>query len=181
MDRLLRALHIGVLDLVSSAELQERLPAAQRNVQPIALVSAENAGLARFAADQVLEMRDFNKSFLRRLRPRLAVDRSDWLRFVLIKLDAHRSTGFFPRSSAATLLVDRHYSSLEPYRRLQPNLYAVSLAGGCVAALDFGVRQLPDAATARAAPADRSSAHRARAQLLPITLWGGCVTLGWKL
>jgi hypothetical protein len=32
----------------------------------------------------------------------------------------------FPRSTAgATLLVDRHYNSLQPYRRLQPNIYAV--------------------------------------------------------
>src|SRR5579863_3360671 len=55
MDRLLRALHIGVLDLVNTAELQKRLPAARRDVEPIAVVAAENAALARFAAHQVLE------------------------------------------------------------------------------------------------------------------------------
>ena len=134
MDRLLRALRIGVLDLVNERELQRRLPAVRGDVEPIAMVSAENAALARFADDQVLEMRNFNKSFLRRLRPLIAVDRSDWLRFVLIKVDARSSGGFFPRSNAATLLVDRHYNSLQPYRRLQPNLYAVSVAGKCVAA-----------------------------------------------
>jgi len=134
MDRLLRALRIGVLDLVNDRELQKRMPAGQRGVEPIAVVSAENAGLARFAANQVLEMRNFNKSFLRRLRPLIAVDRSDWLRFVLIKLDARSSGGFFPRSIATTLLVDRYYNSLEPYRRFHPNLYAISVAGGCVAA-----------------------------------------------
>jgi hypothetical protein len=30
-----------------------------------------------------------------------------------------------------TLLVDRHYSSLQPYRRSRPNLYAVRLQQRC--------------------------------------------------
>lgn len=132
MDRLLLALRIGVLDLVRREEIQ-RLARRER-VEPIALVSAEHAALARFRTDQILETRSFNRAFLRKLKPRAAVDRSDWLRFVLIKLQGRHAGGFFPRSVAATLLVDRYYNSLEPYRRLHPNLYAVSLAGQCVAA-----------------------------------------------
>jgi hypothetical protein len=62
------------------------------------------------------------------------VDRSDWLRFVLIKLDRRNAGSFFPRSLTTTLLVDRYYNSLEPYRRFHPNLYALNLAGRCVAA-----------------------------------------------
>jgi len=135
MDRLMSALHVGVLDLLGSQFDHLRAPRhTGESVEPIAMVSAEHAALARFASDQVLEIRNFNKSYLRKLKPRPAVDRSDWLRFVLIKLDRRSSGGFFPRSIAATLLVDRYYNSLEPYRRSAPNLYALSFAGRCVAA-----------------------------------------------
>jgi hypothetical protein len=135
MDRLLRALHIGVLDLARLEDVERlRTRRSSEPVESVAMVSAENAALARFSARQVLETRSFSKSFLRRLRPRVAVDRSDWLRFVVIKLDARNSCGFFPRSTATTLLVDRHYNSLQPYRRFQPNLYAVSIGRRCVAA-----------------------------------------------
>jgi hypothetical protein len=135
MDRLLVALHLGVLDLVGSkfAHLRPQRRAGD-NVEPVAVISAEHAALARFASDQVLETRNFKKSYLRKLKLRAAVDRSDWLRFVLIKLDGRNSGGFFPRPTATTLLVDRYYNSLEPYRRSQPNLYALSFAGRCVAA-----------------------------------------------
>jgi hypothetical protein len=135
MDRLLEALHLGVLDLLGSEFAHLRVPRrAGESVEPIAMVSAEHAALARFASDQVLETRNFNKAYLRKLKPHPAVDRSDWLRFVLIKLDGRSSGGFFPRPIAATLLVDRYYNSLEPYRRSKPNLYALSFAGRCVAA-----------------------------------------------
>ncbi len=136
MDRLMLALRVSVPDLMSREQLPARGPKRRGgdNLEPVAMVSAKHAALARFRADQVLETRNFSKSFLRRLRPQLAVDRSDWLRFVLIKLDRDGSGGFFPRSIAITLLVDRYYNSLQPYRRLHPNLYALNLAGRCVAA-----------------------------------------------
>jgi transcriptional regulator with XRE-family HTH domain len=135
MDRLLQALRIGVLDLVSREEVQRRVrPRGVAGVEPVALVSPEHAALARFREDQILETRNFNKAFLRRLRPRADVDRSDWLRFVLIRLDGRNSRGFFPRPVGATLLVDRYYNSLEPYRRFHPNLYAVRMGESCVAA-----------------------------------------------
>ena len=70
MDRLLETLDIGVLDLVDTGDIQRRfvLPRAGDAVEKIAVVSAENAALARFAPDQILETRSFNKSFLRRLK-----------------------------------------------------------------------------------------------------------------
>jgi hypothetical protein len=134
MDRLLETLDIGVLDLVNAKDIQERfvLPDAAEGVEKIAVVSAENAALARFAPDQVLETRTFNKSFLRRLKARSDEDRRDWLRFVLIKLDLKSARQFPLGTSTAILLIDRHYSSLQPYRRLQPNVYAVSFGGRLV-------------------------------------------------
>lgn len=34
--------------------------------------------------------------------------------------------------AGATLLLDRHYNSLQPYRRLQPNIYAVQADARCL-------------------------------------------------
>jgi len=136
MDRLLRALEIGVLELLRSEEARPRAgpPGTRDHLEPVVLVSSENAALARFRADQILETRDFKRSFLRRLKAHAAVDRSDWLRFVLIKLDGLSAGAFFPRPVTVTVLVDRYYSSLEPYRRFHPNLYAVSVWGRCLVA-----------------------------------------------
>lgn len=136
MDRLLDTLGIEVLDLMSAEEVRRRGPrrAAQQGEEAVAVVALENAGRARFTPEQVLETRAFSKAFLRRMRPGNDNDRADWLRFVLVKLDLENARAIFPLPIAsATLLLDRHYSSLEPYRRLQPNLYAVSLGGRCKA------------------------------------------------
>lgn len=134
MDRLLETLDIGVLDLVDAKDVHERfmLPDAAAGVEKIVVVWAENAALARFTPDQILETRSFNKSFLRRLKPRSAEDRRDWLRFVLIKLDLKGARQFSFGASTAVLLIDRHYSSLQPYRRLRSNAYAVSFGERCV-------------------------------------------------
>ncbi len=132
MDRLLDTLGIGILDLLETKEIAEHveLP-AKEGVERIALVSQENAALARFAPEQILETRSFNKSFLRKLRAHYAEDRRDWLRFVLIRLDVKGVPLLAFRTARAVLLIDRHYSSLDPYRRFQPNVYVVSFAGRC--------------------------------------------------
>ena len=70
MDRLLDTLGIGILDLMGSqfgscasrgapAKAWSRSPWCRRRMP----------ALARFASDQVLETRNFNKSFLRKLKP----------------------------------------------------------------------------------------------------------------
>ena len=135
MDRLLEALRISVLDLVNREEWERReRPRRNNGLEAVVVVAPEHAGEARFRADHILGARAFSKTFLRKLKPRMAADRSDWRRFVVIRLSARDARGFFPRPLTTTLLVDRHYNSLEPYRRLQPNLYAVRLAGECIAA-----------------------------------------------
>lgn len=130
MDRLLATLHLGVLDLIASDELQRHtgtLPSDGKR-ENIAVVSPEQATrLPRFGAEHMREALSFQKTLLRRIKPNDLVNRGDWLRFVVIKLDAKAAGATFPGTlSGATLLLDRHYNSLEPYRRLQPNLYLVS-------------------------------------------------------
>jgi len=51
-----------------------------------------------------------------------------WHRFVLVELDAGEVRGIVPTASkGATVLADRHYTSLQPYHRSRPNLYVVQL------------------------------------------------------
>jgi transcriptional regulator with XRE-family HTH domain len=136
MDRLLETLGIEVVDLVGIEEIQRRagLPGAHHEIEHIALVSSEHATLARFSPEQVLGSRAFSKSFLRRLRPSEPHHRDDWQRFVLIKLDTEPARELFSSDAVtATVLIDRHYNSLEPYRRANPNLYAVNFGEGCAA------------------------------------------------
>jgi hypothetical protein len=135
MDRLLDALEISMLDLVDADEIERRAPraAAGAGLESVAIVSVEHAArLPRFTPEQVGGTVSFRKAFLRRLRPRDVCHRSDWLRFVSVKLDRDMVKAMFPRGpTGATLLVDRHYTSLDPYRRQQPNLYAVRLRSRC--------------------------------------------------
>jgi len=135
MDRLLVALHISVLDLVDAEEIERRVlrPLAGDGLETVAVVSVGDAArLARFTPGQVSGTVNFRKSFLRRLRPNDVCNRGDWLRFVSVKLDRKMVRAVFARSATgATLLVDRHYTSLAPYRRYQPNLYAVRLHSRC--------------------------------------------------
>jgi len=112
MDRLLDTLGIGILDLLETREIEQHVELP-------------------FAPEQILETRSFNKSFLRRLRPSDAEDRRDWLRFVVIRLELKSVPLIAYRTTRVTLLIDRHYSSLDPYRRFQPNVYVISFEGRC--------------------------------------------------
>ncbi len=136
MDRLLQTLQISLLDLVDANDIQRRalFPGAAAGFESVAVVTGEQAAhLPRFAPGQVRESVRFSKSFLRRLKPNDTGDRSEWLRFVLLRLDAKAAAGVWQRVPAgAAFLVDRHYNSLQPYRRLQPNIYAVGVEARCL-------------------------------------------------
>lgn len=136
MDRLLASLNIGVLDLADLRDIEQQVSfaAGASGFENVAVVSGEQAArLPRFTPEQVRESRNFSKSFLRKLKPNDAGNRGEWLRFVLLRLDAKAAAGMFPHLlTGATLLVDRHYNSLQPYRRLQPNIYAVQAGDRCL-------------------------------------------------
>jgi hypothetical protein len=81
----------------------------------------------------VREIYKFKRSFLRKLRPDLHGRRSDWERFVAIKIEASDGMSMYPRLlPGATALIDRHYNSLQPYRKGESNMYAVRTKDSCV-------------------------------------------------
>jgi transcriptional regulator with XRE-family HTH domain len=122
-DRMLEALGISVTDLiVPTASIGD----TSREYDDVPIIDASIAHRPDFAAREVADVLKFKRAFLRRVKERTIGARGTWKRFVLIKADAENALAMYPRIvPGATLLIDRHYNSLEPYRRREPNIYAV--------------------------------------------------------
>lgn len=136
MDKVLTVQHLSVLDLLDPEEVNKRasiVPPSEDEFENVVLVDGSvAAGEPLIVSDKVVDMLKFKKNFLRRLRPELASPREDWSRFVLVKVDARDGMSMYPRLlPGATVLLDRHYNSLKPYRRGEQNMYAVRKDGGC--------------------------------------------------
>jgi hypothetical protein len=135
MDRVLVALRWSVVDLFEDAELHVRavrMSPPDGDYENVRLVEAASALFQpNVPAQHVREVLKFKRSFLRRLRADAASPRSQWQRFVLVKADAHEGMSMYPRMlPGATLLIDRHYNSLRPYRRSERNMYAIRKGAG---------------------------------------------------
>ena len=130
MDKVLAVQHLSVLDLLDPAEVNKRasiLPPSADEFENVLLTDASTAATEPLIASMnVKEILKFKKTFLRKLKAETAGDRSNWQRFVLIKADAKEAMSMYPRlTPGATLLIDRHYNALKPYRKGEFNMYAV--------------------------------------------------------
>ena len=130
MDKVLAVQHLSVLDLLDPAEVNKRasiLPPSADDFENVLLTDASTAATQPLITSMhVTEILKFKKSFLRKLKAETEGDRSSWQRFVLIKVDAKEAMSMYPRlMPGATLLIDRHYNSLKPYRKGEFNMYAV--------------------------------------------------------
>jgi hypothetical protein len=133
MDKVLAAEKLSVLDLLDPAEINRRasiLPPAEESFENVALVDgATAAGDLLVASAKVLDIYKFKRSFLRRLRPEMQTPRESWTRFVLVRMGAE-AMSMYPRIlPGATVLIDRHYNSLKPHRKSEPNMYAIARHG----------------------------------------------------
>jgi|SRR5579863_591090 len=136
MDTVLKVQHLSVLDLLDPAEINKRasiLPPAADEFQNILLVDGKVAAAqSRIMSMNVNDVFKFKKAFLRGLRAEMETARVRWERFVLIRIDARDGMSMYPRLlPGATLLIDRHYNSLKPYRKGESNMYAVAKHGSC--------------------------------------------------
>jgi hypothetical protein len=130
MDKVLSVQHLSVLDLLDPSEVNKRasiVPPSGDEFENVLLTDASTAATQPLVTSMhVKEILKFKKSFLRKLRAETEGDRSAWHRFVLIKVDAKQALSMYPRlMPGATLLIDRHYNSLSPYRKGEFNMYAV--------------------------------------------------------
>ena len=130
MDKVLSVQHLSVLDLLDPAEVNKRasiLPPSGDEFENVLLTDASTAATQPLITSMnVKEILKFKKTFLRKLKAETVGDRSNWQRFVLIKVDAKEAMSMYPRlMPGATLLIDRHYNALKPYRKGEFNMYAV--------------------------------------------------------
>jgi hypothetical protein len=130
MDKVLQVQHLSVLDLLDPAEVNKRasiLPPSGDEFENVLLTDAAHAATQPLITSMhVKDIHKFKKAFLRKLKAETEGDRSNWQRFVLIKLDSKEAMSMYPRlMPGATLLIDRHYNSLTPYRKGEFNMYAV--------------------------------------------------------
>lgn len=144
LDRMLKAVGLTLYDLLNPHELVKfaAVPAGtDEDYAEVPLVEgAIAAGSEVIVNEEVKELLKFRKSFLGRIRAELASPprqagmepRKTWTRFVLIKVDPKEGMSMWPRlSPGSTLLLDRHYNSLRPYRKNDRNMYAVRKGDGC--------------------------------------------------
>lgn len=130
MDKVLSVQHLSVLDLLDPSEVNQRasiLPPSADEFENVVLTDASIAATQpRITSMHIKQILKFKKTFLQSLKAESEGDRSEWQRFVLIKIDARDAMSMSPRlMSGATLLIDRHYNALKPYRKGEFNLYAV--------------------------------------------------------
>jgi hypothetical protein len=148
MDKVLRVQHLSVLDLVDRAEVNKRasiVPPGDDEFQNVLLVDGAVAATEPVIMSMtVKDILKFKKTFLRHLRAETEGNRSSWERFVLIRVDGREGMSMYPRLlPGATLLIDRHYNSLKPYRRGEANMYAVNRGGICtVKYVEVAAKQL---------------------------------------
>ena len=136
MDRVLSVQKLSVFDLLDPDEINKRAsiaPPSDDEFENIALVNAEAAATQPLVMSmQMLEIHKFKRSFLRRLRANVHGKRRDWERFVALRADAD-SMSMHPRlAPGALVLIDRHYNSLDPYRKGDLNIYAAHVSGKCL-------------------------------------------------
>lgn len=136
MDRVLSAQGMSIYDLLDSAEINRRtssISASEGDFDNVVLTEPAIAATApNISREHVRDVLKFKKSFLRRLKPAVAKGRETWQRFVLMKVDAQEASSMYPRLlPGATLLIDRHYNVLQPYRRNETNIYAARRNRSC--------------------------------------------------
>jgi hypothetical protein len=136
MDRVLSVQRLSVLDLLDPDEVNKRAtvtPPSDDEFENIFVVEPDvAANQPLIMSMRVREIQKFRRGFLRKLRPDMHGKRAEWERFVAIKI-AGDGMGMYPRLlPGATVLIDRHYNSLQPYRKNEVNMYAVRTKDSCI-------------------------------------------------
>jgi hypothetical protein len=129
LDRVMAAQGLTVeqilpVDLAASATPEEETSDPLEQV-PIVSPSAaiDDAEIAKAA---VIETVPVVGSRLKENRAKPAPRRTQWERFVAVRVDAQQAAAMAPVLAVGALaVIDRHYNSLAPYRANQPNIYAV--------------------------------------------------------
>lgn len=136
MDKVLSVQHLSVLDLLDPAEINKRAtipPPSDDEFDNIFVVDGAVAATEPLIMSmKVKEIQKYKRNFLRKLRADMH-GRRDWERFVAVKVEAGDGMSMYPRLlPGATVLIDRHYNSLQPYRKGELNMYGVKMKDNCI-------------------------------------------------
>ena len=126
MDRILAAQHMAAGDLLPATYQREALPAdgESSSVPVVSHATALFEPYIRPSAAQA--MLHLPAALLQSIRARVSNPRRAWQRFVAVRVPAADALPMEPLVlPEAITLIDRHYTSLMPYRPNRPNLYAV--------------------------------------------------------
>jgi Holliday junction resolvase len=129
LDRMMKAVGLTLYDLLDPRELARHaaLPAPTGDgFTDVPVVDVAAVASPVIVREQVRELLKFRRAFLDRLRAAPPASRKAWTRFVALQIDASEAEAMWPQTGGrVTLLVDRHYASLEPYRPGRRNIYVV--------------------------------------------------------
>lgn len=126
-DEVLQAEDLSVLDLVPPEALEEQVtlpPPVEGEYANLLLVAPRHAMLAQVLARDVLDIIKVKQSLLRRMRAELRGNREHWARFLLVR-PSREDCAAMRFTAGSLVLLDRHYNTLEPYRRGQEPMFAV--------------------------------------------------------
>ncbi len=137
LDRMTRAIGLTVYDLLDPRELTRHLSLPAENgadFVDVPVVSPSAALNAVIVRQQMQEVLKFRRAFLDRLRSPGVSARKGWTRFIALQMDTNQAAAMWPKAgSRVTVLVDRYYVALKPYRPGRRNIYIIQNESGILA------------------------------------------------
>jgi hypothetical protein len=134
LDRVLAAQNLTV-DQIMPLELSaaSSFPTTDP-IEAIPVVAPSTAmDEAQVRPEEVIETIHVSTSRFQDDRSRPSMKRAHWQRFLAVRADAQQTAAMDPMIAAGAIIVlDRHYTSLAPYRAHQRTLYAVRCSTGLV-------------------------------------------------
>jgi transcriptional regulator with XRE-family HTH domain len=131
LDRMEKAIGLTIYDLLDPRELSRHAslpPSKEGEFIDVPVIEAAAAMSPIIVREQIRQILKFRREFLARIRASGVGERKNWTRFVTLQLEAAEAAAMWPEASGrVTLLVDRHYVSLEPFRRGKRDIYAVQI------------------------------------------------------
>ena len=133
VDRILASQMLSLEDLLppASSRSDPEPEPYEDQVDSIPLVShATAANSPGVTSASTIAMIQLPGGILDQLRPRRAIIRRDWLRFLAVRVSASQAAAMAPLiAPQAIVVIDRHYNSLVPHDPPHPTLYAVNVNG----------------------------------------------------
>jgi hypothetical protein len=130
LDKVMEAQNLTIeqiLPLEMAASGAPKEEAVEELVEEVPIVSPSAAmDDSQIASVEVIETVPVIAARLKENRAKPAPRRTQWERFVAVRVDAQQAAAMAPvLATGALAVIDRHWNSLAPYRTNQPNIYAV--------------------------------------------------------